>query len=118
MRFNRDARVGGLAHGLAVEEQQRVAADDEGVPGSSRNRARHGARLGDREGLDQLPGVRGRDNAFVDVADDDLRVQARVTQQPQPRAGRGGQHEATGHPSMQARAGADFRRCWVSWVSR
>jgi len=81
--------VDGLAQCVAVELEQRVAADDQAV------RFAGGDGLGLAPGQLQDQGGRtvGLHPGLVDAADDHDRVQTGVAQQPQPGRRRTGQHE-------------------------
>ena len=83
-----------LAERLPVEHEHRVAADDERALGSAR---RDGARLLDRQRLDQRERVVAPHRVLVEPADDDDGVEAGGAQQPEAGGRGGGQHQGTGH---------------------
>jgi hypothetical protein len=83
--------VGGLAEHPPVEQQHRVAADDEAV----RQPDCDDRGLLGRQLLDDLARLGGLDLRLVEVAHDDLRVEAGVAQQPQPGRRGAGEHEGT-----------------------
>jgi hypothetical protein len=104
--------VRGLAEGLAVQVEDRVAADHQGALDLGLRGHDGGLGLGEGEG--QFGGSGGGHGVLVDPADDHLGVEPGLPQQAQPGGGLGGEHETAarliGHAvSVSARRAAFIR---------